>query len=128
MGINLYFDANDIRIDSKGVVLYVIFVGWERGAVFIIVPGNKCNQLQPSHANTDLHMRVHGPLFAMDTTTYPERSHEAPVTNSVTVTIEVNTFSDKAEIRLNLGCLRPVACVRSICTSSRDTHTPIWGP
>jgi hypothetical protein len=25
MQINLYFDANDIRIDSKGVVLFVIF-------------------------------------------------------------------------------------------------------
>jgi hypothetical protein len=34
MGINLYFDANDIRIDSKSVVLFVIFVGWKRGCGF----------------------------------------------------------------------------------------------
>jgi hypothetical protein len=34
MRINLYFDANDICIDSKGVVLFVIFIWWKQGAVF----------------------------------------------------------------------------------------------
>jgi hypothetical protein len=34
MGINLYFDANDIGIDSEGVVLFVIFVGWQQGCGF----------------------------------------------------------------------------------------------
>lgn len=51
--INLYFDANDIRIDSKGIVLFVISLCVEErwNFFFLIVARNKFSTLQISHAN-----------------------------------------------------------------------------
>jgi len=53
--INLYFGANDICVDSKGSVLFVIFLCVGERWLFLIVASKKFNILYISHANFRIH-------------------------------------------------------------------------
>lgn len=60
--INLYFDANDNRVYTKGIVLFVVcyFSLSGREVFFLILASNKFNILHISHADFRIYFAANG--------------------------------------------------------------------